>query len=296
MVLLVGLAAVRPAAADCPITVRGATEVARAVSAELQAFPADDLPCVPLVVHCTAIPEGIEIELRDTLGGMAQRSFATPGGVAAFLLSWSRRPIAGAPATVAPVVAPPPRIAAAEPVAEVKKRSALPFLAPIDPRGLHAEASAGGVLNGRLLGHLNVAAFYALPRWEIGLRVRSIVGNSNDSAFSNQSDKIYVGSHLEVVARYRNLLPYVNVSLGAGVYQVTRMTDENVDVNPVWATQGLSFGARAELDLPVLAHLELVVGVGLDVLAPSGDNDVAMPPYNGSYATSELDVGVRWRS
>lgn len=294
MAVLVALAAIRPARAGCPITVRGSAEVARAVSAELQAFPADDLPCVPLVVRCVAGPEGIDIELRDTLGGIAQRSFATPGGVAAFLLSWSRRPVAGPPGA-APVV-PPPRVAA-RPAAVASARTASD-MAPRDPqRGWHAEVGAGGMLAGALMGHLHVGALHAQANWDIGFQLRGELGTAAETYYADGSSpkRMHLASHLDLVFRRRNVLPCINVAATVGGFLVTRHTDEADQIVAERSSQGMSMATRAELDLPAVKHVEIVLGLGLELFDRIGGSPIFGTDTQPSLS-AELDFGIRWWS
>jgi hypothetical protein len=99
----------RPAAAApgaCAIAVDGDATAAQ-IRQELLSFPAaGDDPCIPLRVTCARQEQQVVINFTDELGRYVERRFDSPAGAAAFLISWSRRPIGEArPAASAPSAA-----------------------------------------------------------------------------------------------------------------------------------------------------------------------------------------------
>jgi hypothetical protein len=81
------------AQADCPITLDGDAEVIDRVRAELGRFADGSAPCVALWVQCRQNGTELEIDLHDELGRSSLHLFMSASGAAAFLISWSRRPL-----------------------------------------------------------------------------------------------------------------------------------------------------------------------------------------------------------
>jgi hypothetical protein len=92
-VALAALCGTARAERTCAIEIDGDAALAAQVRAELQLFADDDTPCVAIRVACRDAGEQLVIELRDELGRSSQQTFTSPGGVAAFIVSWSRRPL-----------------------------------------------------------------------------------------------------------------------------------------------------------------------------------------------------------
>src|SRR3954463_14534320 len=84
-----------PASAGCPIDVTGDPVIAHRIVDELALFVDDASPCLSLRAAGSAGNGGLTVELHDELGGTALRTFDSPAGAAAFLVSWSRRPLPG---------------------------------------------------------------------------------------------------------------------------------------------------------------------------------------------------------
>ncbi len=78
----------------CAIAVDG-DSTASQVRQELLAFagPGNE-PCIPLQVTCALQEQQVVVTFTDDLGRYVERRFDSPAGAAAFLISWSRRPIA----------------------------------------------------------------------------------------------------------------------------------------------------------------------------------------------------------
>ena len=81
------------ARADCPIELRGLRDLVRSIAPAVAAFGDDRGSCVSVRALCTRQADVIVLDLEDTLGGRARRWFTSPEGAAAFLISWSRRPL-----------------------------------------------------------------------------------------------------------------------------------------------------------------------------------------------------------
>lgn len=78
---------------QCPISVDG-DAVAAQVRDELHGFagPGGE-HCMPLTVACTQEQEQVVVDFTDEFGRHVERRFESPAGAAAFLISWSRRPV-----------------------------------------------------------------------------------------------------------------------------------------------------------------------------------------------------------
>jgi hypothetical protein len=94
-----------PADAGCAVVLDGDPAVVERVRAELVAFTDDGTPCVALSARCRRSGDEFEVQLQDALGRSSERVFATAGGAAAFIVSWSLRPptsITASPSSVPP--------------------------------------------------------------------------------------------------------------------------------------------------------------------------------------------------
>jgi len=116
------------AQASCPITLEGDGAVVDHVRAELRSFGDGEPPCVALWVHCRQTGTQLEIDLHDELGRSSLHLFTSAGGAAAFLISWSRRPL--------PEHAPDAPPGLVEP-----RRPPSPAAIPAQDRRWHAETS-----------------------------------------------------------------------------------------------------------------------------------------------------------
>lgn len=102
----------RPARASCALALDGDAPTVAAIRAALAGFAGDDAGCIALRAEAERDGAEIRLEISDELGRTARRRFLGPAGAAAFLISWSQRPLwfAGltAPGVTAPVM-PAPR-------------------------------------------------------------------------------------------------------------------------------------------------------------------------------------------
>jgi len=110
-VVLCGAASV--ARASCALQLDGDPEVVGAVRDAVDAFREDGVACVDVRALCSRDDAAIVVDLRDQLGRSVQRRFTTPDGAAAFLISWSRRPLPQSGTGLEP--SGPPRRAATPP-------------------------------------------------------------------------------------------------------------------------------------------------------------------------------------
>lgn len=99
------------ARAACAVQLDGDPEVIAPVRRAIEGFGDDDATCVDVRALCSRDAADIVIDLRDELGRSVQRRFTTPEGAAAFLISWSRRPLpqtgTGLEPVAPPMAAPP---------------------------------------------------------------------------------------------------------------------------------------------------------------------------------------------
>lgn len=113
-------APVARAHASCSITLDGDAEVVDRVRAELGEF-ADGGACVAVWARCRQTGDQVEVDLHDELGRSSLHLFMSADGAAAFLVSWSRRPL-------------PDRAPGAPPRLVEPRSSATPAPAPQDGR------------------------------------------------------------------------------------------------------------------------------------------------------------------
>lgn len=93
------------ARASCALTLDGDADTVSRIRTSLAAF-SDNTACVALRVHCALASGAIVLDLQDELGRSAHRTFASPDGAAAFLISWSRRPVLDARAPLVATARP----------------------------------------------------------------------------------------------------------------------------------------------------------------------------------------------
>jgi hypothetical protein len=116
------------ARASCAIDLEGDPDVIARVHDPLVAFGDDSVTCVDVEVLCSRDADEIVLDLRDALGRSVQRRFRTPEGAAAFLVSWSRRPLPQAGTPLEQAAPPPP-----DPSARTSKPATSPRPAPPRP-------------------------------------------------------------------------------------------------------------------------------------------------------------------
>lgn len=277
------------AAPRCPIELRGEPEVTAPIVAELATFADDGSPCVALAITCSARDGALVIALRDAFGGEAQRAFETPAGAAAFLVSWSRRPImlvAGTDrAPAATVAAPPPVV-----------------VAPREPRveAWRIEVALGGILTDRnaTVG-LHVMAKRVAPDHWRGLGARVLTAGSRDEVIDASNGWYYerpidVGG--QVFAAYgfhgaplRHVRLHLDFEVGGSI-----LTQDTPDNSLQLNGMGLYAGMRAGIGVNT-RYVELDLAAGLDALVQLPVALDHSPFGTGTvYGYPHLDLVLRW--
>jgi hypothetical protein len=288
--LIVALAALaEPARAGCPIRIDGDPATAAALQGELAQFPDDGAPCIAVEVACAAEAGGVTLELRDELGGAAVRSFESPAGAAAFLVSWSRRPmVAAAPGTMpARPEAPLARAVAPTPGAARARW------------GFEARAAALAAPTA-LLAAVDLGALYTAADRQYGLVVRAITSDTTfepyDLGFYAPAHWAYVATSIEGVGRFRGpaLGPLrTRLELAGGGMVITRIDDETMATTSAYGVYGATRGA---VSYPLAGGLAVELGAGLETLWQGGPSGRGRSPLGDGQilAYPHLEVGLRW--
>lgn len=270
----------------CPIELRGDPEVAAQIVAELDAFPDDGSPCVALAIACSARDGALVLALQDAIGGEAQRTFASAAGAAAFLISWSRRPVIVDNTDSAPATA-------------VVATSAAPSAAPA--AGWRVELGLGMAITGHNeTSALQVVVARDATDHKLGLGARALTGWVRDEINFNGVDGLYyerpidVGGQLFATYGYqRSPAPHVRFHLDfeAGGSILVQDTPENsLQLNGI----GLYGGARVGLGVHAYA-MELYAGAGVDALYQLPVKIERSPFGLGTvYGYPHFDVALRW--
>jgi hypothetical protein len=310
--------------ASCTIDLEGDPDVIARIHDPLLAFGDDSVACVDVRVLCSRDVDDIVLDLRDQLGRSVQRRFLTPDGAAAFLISWSRRPLPHAgtgleptapPTTVAPPVSnaaapprpapPPPRVAAAAAPpsmqAEVPDDASLRSLRGLAPevRTAYIAAPFGSPSLDGLAGLVEVAALFQHGAWRYGANVRAITASVSQDHFLQEAARLeWVGLDVEGVfgSRWRinRILLGGEVFVGAGA-TVVGSQQGMVDAPPL----GLRGGARIAIASHVFSMLWVEGRLAWDGLRQLGETstaqqDTVLRPdrYLGDV---HLEIGLLWR-
>jgi hypothetical protein len=314
------------ARASCAIDLEGDPDVIARIHDPLLAFGDDSMACVDVRVLCSRDVDDIVLDLRDQLGRSVQRRFLTPEGAAAFLISWSRRPLPHAgtglepsapPTTVAPPVSnadapprpapPPPRVAAAAPPPSMQAEAPAPDDASLPSRrGLAPEVRAAYIAapfgSPSLDGQAAVVEASALLRhgaWRYGANVRGITASVSQDHFLQEAARLeWVELDVEGVFGSRwqinRILLGGEVFVGAGA-AVVGAQQGMVDAPPL----GLRGGARIAIASHVFSNLWVEGRMAWDGLRQLGETSTAQQDavlrsdrYLGEV---HLEIGLLWR-
>jgi len=315
----------RAASASCEVALDGDPEIVEDVQAALFTFGRDDVPCVVVRALCSRDANDLVIDLQDQLGRSVQRRFRTPVGAAAFLISWSRRPLPqdgtdfAAPPAAAPSVAESPAAAPPTPPAAVvaaqgsppgmtpEVRSAgtpaphLPSMLAAD--GWHPElraaylpglAGPAGFVEGALLRHRGI--------WHYGadLRVVSTAALTSRSVSEGIAGQNYanvamwLSGEAVLVAGVRGAYGplVVRGELTAGAAYVTLLSGT---ISWHFQALGARGGGRLTIASPLISSLWLEAGAGVDALltgTKNGMNYLLGP--DRLQAQGHVEVGLVW--
>ena len=282
------------ARASCAITLDGDAGAVAQVGAELEAFPDDSAPCLALWAQCRRTGDQLEIDLHDELGRSSFHLFASPAGAAAFLVSWSRRPLSGETAA-SPPLAPPGAIAARAPAAVPPAPSrARPW--HLELGASYARISRSGINASQSLPDGTSVAVAPRSTWmtisaalvrrselvRYGAALRAISSNLRDP--TAEADAI-VGVALPVSDQVSVL-----GDLAAGAtFNFGSARDYDYDYDAV----GLRARLRGALGWQLVRSLQLEVGVAYDLVRQIG----SIPPTTLGGTTilfGQLELGLRW--
>jgi len=261
----------RRADAGCPIALDGDAEVVDRVRAELGSFGDGGPPCVAVWVQCRRNGMELEIDLRDELGRSSLHLFASADGAAAFLVSWSRRPLVDLDAPTPPgrvvapgLVAPPPT----------------PVAAPLaHDESWHPEISLDYLAATGVSNQFGVATALVMKRsqiWRYGAGVSAFSGTvlgyltlEAEALFGVQTD---LGSRVTASAE-----------LIVGDAVIARGGENAFGVD--YGTDGARAGVRGGVLWQVFDPIGVELAWGYDVLAA---------PIGGLVRMSHIALGLRW--
>jgi hypothetical protein len=265
-----------PARASCAIQLDGDIEAVAWISAELSTFAGGDTACLQLWVRCHRRADHLELELQDELGRTTRRIFASPEGAAAFLVSWSRRPL---PELIgAPALAPRPgRAAGSAWHPEIE----LAYVRSVDSKYPNWGAVAASLLKRRSI-------------WRYGGSLHVIAGPPR--SVLNKSDYFgYVATEAAgVLAAVRQVLDRWTLrgELAVGGSVISLVTRAGA---PRYQAMGLRGAVRAELGWQLRSELALVLALGNDIMRQIDYRREASPLGDRAYIHElHVDLGVRW--
>ena len=279
----------RDARASCAIALEGDAAVVERVRSELRGFDDDAAACVALWVQCRQSGDQLEIDVHDELGRSALHLFASADGAAAFLVSWSRRPVdagpGGSPSTAAgpgdDPGATPDAIARYAP-GDTAPRSQL---APASPDGWHAELGLDYLATSALHIHWGAATAALMMHagiWRYGADVVGMTGGR-------------IGNFAaETEARFGVEFPLSRrISAAAAVVggeMIVGGDDAGRDVRADYSSGTLRGGLRAGVLWQATAPIALAVLWGTDLVWLA-----AQPPTGTMLVNvSHLALGMRW--
>ena len=312
--------AARTAHASCAMAIDGDPDAVTDIEAALYSFGQDEVPCVAVRVLCSRDANQFVVDLHDQLGRSVQRRFLTAAGAAAFVISWSRRPLPqdgtgltllappapAAPPTLARPLAPPPpdvprsaRVAALAPAAgaEVAARAPGSPLGLADPGGRHGELHAayvpvagnGFIVEGTLVRHRGI--------WQYGGAVRTVASwpverrRLDDGA----TESMWFLSEAEVLLRTQwardRLIVRGEVAAGGGVLGL--WTD--IGSSPYFQALGVRGGARAMVLAQLVSSLYLEAIAGTEIMvAAYTTNANNVLAQNQLQIWPHVELGLLW--
>ena len=272
-------------AGACPINLDGDADVIERVRAELGDFH-DDGACVAVWARCRSTGGQLEIDLHDELGRSSLHLFMSADGAAAFLISWSRRPLADPQPDRAPGGPPggPPGLVAAGP-APASASPPAPLDRPWHPEiGLAYVAASG---DHGPWGTTTVEVRKNTGIWRYGGGGRLIAGTSG----------LMLVAGVEAAAGVQlALLPTVTVLGELFVGDETIVRDAGYSGELDYGAQGPRAGVRAAMDWQFGGPLRLELEWGYDAVQsydPQSMSDVMR--LRGLAVPSHISLGFRWQ-
>jgi hypothetical protein len=260
------------ARASCPVALDGDAAVVEQVRAELVAFSDDGTPCVALSARCWRSGDQLAVHVSDALGRTAERTVASPGGAAAFIVSWSLRP------TDAPGVRP----------AVVASRPALdPTSDGLRDRTWHPEVALGYLASSgpdRSWGTISASVIRRMHHLRFGGGLHALAGNRTNTA--DIDVEIAFGAVWDLAAQWS-----IRAEL-SGTRTLLTLSQRSPILDGYGAV-GMRGGGRAVLGWQIDGPLGIEIGLGYDAVRAIGPSDTGFGP--GPWiGYSRLDLGIRW--
>jgi hypothetical protein len=265
--------------ASCAIAFEGDPSVVERVRAELGSFSDDGSACVALWVQCQQNGDQLQIDLHDELGRSALHLFSSAVGAAAFLVSWSRRPVGAEPG------APPGTSAAIERQApgDTAPRPLAAPTPPTDAEGWRAELDLDYLATSDSHGNWGELAAAMINRaglWRYGAEISAIAGKPPNAFAAGIATTLGVAVPLS---------PRVTASGDAVAGEIVVGNHSGYDGD--YAASGPRVGIRARMTWQMTAPIGLAVSWGYDLAW------LAIPsPSTGNTfrGLSHLAFGVQW--
>lgn len=283
------IAIVAARADACPIELAGDPAATNAIAGELAAFGNDAGPCLALEVQCRIVDGAIAIDLRDELDGRATRTFESPAGAAAFLISWSRRPLAVGERAVAPQAPPPTPPTATPPTATP----------PRDTTWRNELALAGILTTTNRIGAVQGLRTRTANGREFGVGVRALVGEERNDYEDTEGNEHFAGTTylgLQALALYGfttapTAWSRVHGHVEGGATFLSQLDQSQISMSGAGPHLGVHVGAALQIG----DELELELGLGVDLLLQR-TLDVARNPLGPSnvYGFGHLHAIFRW--
>jgi hypothetical protein len=279
----------RDARAGCAIALEGDAAVVERVRSELRGFDDDAAACVALWVQCRQNGDQLEIDVHDELGRSALHLFASADGAAAFLVSWSRRPVDAGPRGRPSTAAGPGGVPSATPdaIARYAPGDAAPRSepAPAGRDGWHAEFGLDYLATSALHIHWGAATAALMMHtgiWRYGAGVVGMTGGRLGNFAAGAEARFGVEFPLSQ-----------RVSATAGVVggeMIVGGDDAGRGVPADYSSGTLRSGLRAGVLWQITAPVALAVRWGSDLVWLA-----AQPPTGTMLVNvSHLAVGMRW--
>lgn len=273
LTIALALCGAAKARAECEVEIVGDADVAAQVRDALVAFGDDGAACVAVRAACNRDAGEIALDISDPLGRSVHRRFHTADGAAAFLISWSRRPLpqAGTPIErlAVPVATPASPVAVAATAAPTA-----PPPAPAPDSGLRSELHVA-YLGAPFASHWAALVQGALVRqhgmWRYGGDVRVVGAEVSQMYFSDGTQPLmWLGIDAEATFGLTWKLGHLTMraELAAGLAYVSVLS---YSASVHFQTAGLRGGARGAIAAPLFSTVSLETGFGWDVLRQTGE-------------------------
>jgi hypothetical protein len=267
------------------VKLEGDPSIIAPIRIELGGYGDPVAPCIAVQVTCHGNGTEVQIELRDELGRTSQRWFASPSGAAAFIVSWSQRPLSGGPPGMALAPAPSTTITAAPGMSP-------PQPAPSRDRPWHPElelsyVNASDIVEGWVVASAAVMRQTAFFRYGVALRGITDAKERNYRALEGD---LALGVTSQLAPRW---------SLGLDLLAGGTLGIDGGQLEGDYGANGPRVAVRASLGLHILSALELQLALGYDLMRRNVLVSGSFPSQNAVFAEhtigfAHVDAGIRW--